>query len=110
TIPAVISVALLYFGLKEPAQKRGTRRTNPIKMASLKGLSRPYWWVVFIGAVFTLARFSEAFLVLRAQQGGLTLALVPLVLVIMNLVYSISAYPIGKLSDRMSHRTLLAWG
>ncbi|AFK62863.1 major facilitator superfamily protein [Advenella kashmirensis WT001] len=109
-IPAFISVALLYFGLKEPAHKASTQRTNPIKLENIKRLNRPYWWVVFIGAVFTLARFSEAFLVLRAQQGGLALALVPLVLVIMNLVYSMSAYPIGKLSDRMSHRTLLTWG
>lgn len=109
-IPAFISVVLLYFGLKEPAHKASTQRTNPIKLENIKRLNRPYWWVVFIGAVFTLARFSEAFLVLRAQQGGLALALVPLVLVIMNLVYSMSAYPIGKLSDRMSHHTLLAWG
>jgi len=109
-IPAFISVALLYFGLKEPAHKEGAKRTNPIKLDNIKRLSQPYWWVVFIGAVFTLARFSEAFLVLRAQQGGMALALVPLALVIMNLVYSLSAYPIGILSDRMSHRTLLALG
>ncbi|MGH8811240.1 MAG: MFS transporter [Advenella sp.] len=109
-IPAFISVALLYFGLKEPAHKVGAPRTNPIKQENIKRLSRSYWWVVFIGAVFTLARFSEAFLVLRAQQGGLTLALVPLVLVVMNLVYSMSAYPIGKLSDRVNHHTLLALG
>ena len=109
-IPAFISVALLYVGLKEPAHKVGAQRTNPIKLENIKRLNRPYWWVVYIGAVFTLARFSEAFLVLRAQQGGLALALVPLVLVIMNLVYSMSAYPIGKLSDRMNHHTLLALG
>jgi len=66
--------------------------------------------VVGLGAVFTLARFSEAFLVLRAQQSGVALALVPLVMVAMNLVYSASAYPFGKLSDRMSHTRLLALG
>jgi MFS family permease len=66
--------------------------------------------VVGIGAVFTLARFSEAFLVLRALQGGVPIALVPLVMVVMNLVYALSAYPFGKLSDRMSHRKLLALG
>jgi MFS family permease len=60
--------------------------------------------------VFTLARFSEAFLVLRAMQGGVPVALVPLVMVAMNLVYALSAYPFGKLSDRMSHKTLLALG
>jgi predicted MFS family arabinose efflux permease len=69
-----------------------------------------YWWVVGVGGVFTLARFSEAFLVLRAQQGGLATALVPLVLIAMNVVYSIGAYPFGKLADKMSHRALLAAG
>jgi len=76
----------------------------------LKRFGGPYWWVVSVGAVFTLARFSEAFLVLRAQQGGVPVALVPLVMVAMNLVYALSAYPFGKLSDRMSHRPLLALG
>jgi len=66
--------------------------------------------VVGIGAVFTLARFSEAFLVLRARQGGVPVAYVPLVMVGMNLVYSASAYPFGRLSDRMNHRTMLAAG
>ena len=73
-------------------------------------LGPAYWWVVGVGAVFTLARFSEAFLVLRAQQGGLALAWTPLVLIAMNLVYAAGAYPFGKLSDRMSHSALLAWG
>ncbi len=69
-----------------------------------------YWWVVAISALFTLAWFSEAFLVLRAQQGGLPLAEIPLVLVAMNLVYAASAYPFGKLSNRMGHGKLLALG
>ena len=85
-------------------------RTNPISRANLARLSVPYWWVVGIGAVFTLARFSEAFLVLRAQQGGLPLAWTPLVLVGMNAVYALGAYPFGKLSDSVSHTRLLAWG
>jgi MFS family permease len=63
-----------------------------------------------VGVVFTLARFSEAFLVLRAQQGGLAVALAPLVLIAMNIVYSLGAYPFGKLADRVSHRALLAVG
>lgn len=66
--------------------------------------------MVSIGAIFTLARFSEAFLVLKAQQGGTPLALIPLVMVAMNLVYACSAYPFGKLSDRMSHEGLLKAG
>lgn len=109
-IPGLIAVALLLFGLREPEHQQTTVRTNPIQVENLKRLSGSYWWVVGIGALFTLARFSEAFLVLRAQQGGIPIALVPLVMVAMNLVYALSAYPFGKLSDHMSHKTLLVLG
>lgn len=109
-IPGFLAVALLFFGIKEPEQKQKERPVNPIRRESLRRLSHAYWWVAAIGAVFSLARFSEAFLVLRAQQGGLPLALVPLVLIGMNVAYSLSAYPFGKLSDGMSHAKLLALG
>ena len=109
-IPGVLAVALLIFGVREPQRSEGEKKTNPIRRENLKRLSPAYWWVVGIGAVFTLARFSEAFLVLRAAQTGIPVALVPLMMVAMNLVYAGSAYPFGKLSDRMNHKTLLAWG
>ena len=109
-VPGLLAVALLLVGVREPERAPGARRTNPIGRENLKRLSGAYWWVVVIGAVFTLARFSEAFLVLRAQQSGVAMALVPLVMVAMNLVYSASAYPFGRLSDRMNHTTLLALG
>ena len=109
-IPGLLAVALLIFGVREPERHVGEKKTNPIRRENLKRLSAAYWWVVGIGAVFTLARFSEAFLVLRAAQTGIPVALVPLVMVAMNLVYAGSAFPFGKLSDRMSHKTLLAWG
>ncbi len=109
-IPGILSVALLLVGVREPARPSGQTRRNPIQRENLARLSRAYWWVVIIGAIFTLARFSEAFLVLRAHQGGVPTALVPLVMVVMNLVYSACAYPFGALSDRMSHSTLLAIG
>lgn len=109
-IPGLMAVALLLFGVQEPEHPMAGKRTNPIRRKNLKRLDRRYWWVVSIGAVFTLARFSEAFLVLRAQQGGIPIALVPLVMVAMNLVYASSAYPFGKLSDKMSHAKLLALG
>ena len=109
-IPGLMSVALLAFGLREPASKPVEKRVNPIRRENLRRLGASYWWVVCIGAVFTLARFSEAFLVLRAQQTGVPIALVPLVMVAMNLVYALAAYPFGKLSDRMNHRKLLAVG
>ena len=109
-IPGLMAVALLFFGMREPEHMQTGKRTNPIRRDNLKRLGSAYWWVVGIGAVFTLARFSEAFLILRAQQGGIPIALVPLVMVAMNLVYSLTAYPFGKLSDRISHTTMLAFG
>ena len=109
-IPAVLSIALLGFGLKEPNTSVVQKRTNPLRRENLKKLSAAYWWVVAIGSIFTLARFSEAFLVLRAQQMALPLFAIPLVMVAMNLVYSLTAYPFGKLSDRMSHSKMLQWG
>lgn len=109
-IPGLMAVAVLVIGLREPDHAQTVKSTNPIKRANLKRLDSSYWWVVAIGAVFTLARFSEAFLVLRALEGGIPFALVPLVMVAMNLVYSLSAYPFGTLSDHISHKTLLALG
>ena len=109
-IPGFLSVALLYFGLKEPKTPVEHKRTNPIKRENLTRLGKSCWWVIGLGAVFTLARFSEAFLVLRAQQSGVPLALIPLVMVVMNVIYSFSAYPFGKLSDGMSYTRLLQWG
>lgn len=112
-VPGMLAVALLFFGVREPENKlhsNATPGTNPIRRENLKRLGAPYWWVVGVGAVFTLARFSEAFLVLRAHQSGIALALVPLVMVAMNLIYAACAYPFGKLSDRMSHTKLLALG
>ncbi|MHA3117181.1 MFS transporter [Acinetobacter sp. ANC 4635] len=109
-IPGLMAVALLLFGIREPEHQEAPKRTNPIQRENLKRLSGSYWWVVSIGAVFTLARFSEAFLVLRAQQSGVPVAFIPLVMVAMNLIYALSAYPFGKLSDRMNHKVLLALG
>ncbi len=110
TIPAFLCVALLVVGVREPEREAGAVRSNPISRANLLRLGADYWWVVGIGAVFTLARFSEAFLVLRVQQGGLGLAWTPLVLIAMNLIYAACAYPFGKLADKLPHATLLACG
>ena len=109
-VPALLAVLLLMVGVREPARPAGAARSNPISRANLKRLPRAYWCVVGVGAVFTLARFSEAFLVLRAEQLGVALAAVPLVMVAMNVVYSLTAYPFGKLSDRVSHHGLLLAG
>jgi MFS family permease len=110
TVPGWLAVGLLVFGLQERPRNDRQRRSNPIRRGNIRRLPRAYWWVVGLGAVFTLARFSEAFLVLRAQQDGIPTALVPLLLVAMNIIYAACAYPFGKLSDRMSHTTLLGIG
>ena len=109
-LPAVLCVLLLAVGVQEPERPVTHERRNPLSARALRQLGRGYAWIVMLGAVFTLARFSEAFLVLRAQQLGVPVALVPLVMVAMNIAYAASAYPFGKLSDRMSHRKLLALG
>ncbi|HEX5394104.1 MAG TPA: MFS transporter [Rhodocyclaceae bacterium] len=109
-IPGALSVALLIFGVQEPARRNDAKTVNPLRRENLRRLPGAYWWVVGIGALFTLARFSEAFLVLRAQQSGLPLAFAPLVMIAMNLIYALAAYPFGAMADRMDHRTLLALG
>ena len=109
-IPGTLAIALLYFGLDEPKTPITNKRTNPLTRENLKKLSSAYWWVVGLGSVFTLARFSEAFLVLRAQQMEIPLFAIPLVMVAMNLVYGLTAYPFGKLSDGMSHSKMLQAG
>jgi MFS family permease len=110
-IPATISVALIVAGVKEPTHAPGEHRfRSPIHWRVLHDFCAGYWWVVIIGGVFTLARFSEAFLVLRAQQTGLSVTWIPLVMVVMSLFYALSAYPAGWLSDRISRTKLLCVG
>ena len=109
-IPAALSVALLVVGVREPARATTAKRTNPLRRENMRQLSPAYWWVVAVGAVFTLARFSEAFLVLKAQQTGIRLAYVPMLMVAMSIVYALAAYPFGRLSDRIGHRALLSMG
>ncbi|POA30542.1 MULTISPECIES: MFS transporter [unclassified Pseudomonas] len=110
-IPAVIAVALIVAGVKEPEHAVGKHTfRSPIHWRVLHDFSSGYWWVVVVGGVFTLARFSEAFLVLRAQQTGLSATWVPLVMVVMSVFYALSAYPAGWLSDRISRTKLLCLG
>ncbi len=110
-IPVFLSLGLILVVVQEPERKEGLRRVRmPLSRTELAHLGATYWWVVAVAAVFTLARFSEAFLVLRAQSVGLPLMLVPVVLVIMNLAYAMSAYPVGALSDTMDRVTILIIG
>lgn len=109
-IPGALAIALLYFGLDEPKTPITNKRTNPLTRENLTKLSSAYWWVVGLGSLFTLARFSEAFLVLRAQQMEIPLFAIPLVMVAMNLVYGLTAYPFGKLADDINHSKMLQVG
>jgi MFS family permease len=110
-VPAAIAVLLIVFAVQEPAGTRPSGRKGwPIRRADVQGMSGAYWWVVIIGVVFTMAGFSQAFLVLKGQQAGLPLALVPLVMVLMNLVYALLATPAGAWSDRIGRRKVLVVG
>lgn len=110
-IPAFLALTLILFAVREPPRPEGLRQVrNPLTPSELRLLGGRYWAVVAVAAVFTLARFSEAFLILLAQERGLAVMLVPLVLVGMNAVYALSAWPAGVLSDRMSRPALLLAG
>ena len=109
-IPGFMSVSLLAAGIKEREAVKNRPAKSPIRWDALKELGADYWRLVAVGAVFTLARFSEAFLILRARELGLPDAFSPAVFVLMNVVYAFSAYPAGKLADAMDRRALLALG
>ena len=109
-IPAVASVALLAFGVHEAERAQGVVARQPLRFKVVADLPAAYWWIVAAGAVFTLARFSEAFLLLRAQEQGLPDTYAPLVLVLMNVVFAVSAYPMGRLADRVHPARLLVAG
>ena len=99
-IPGFAALALMIFAVKEPDQHKGEQKPKPT-FAEIKKLPRSYWIVVALAAVLTLARFSEAFLILRAQNIGLSVAFIPFIIVLMNVVYAFSAYPAGVLSDKI---------
>lgn len=109
-VPGFIAFALVAFGVREPEKKSDTPMRPRLGRAELKRLGGPFWWIVGVAAVFTLARFSEAFLILRAQSDGMPVAIIPLIMVLMNVVYALAAYPIGALSDRIDRVTMLEIG
>jgi MFS family permease len=110
-VPAVVCVLLIAFGVEEPEATRPAAQPRfPITRENLAQLSSRFWWVVAFAAVLTLARFSEAFLLLRAENVGLAATWVPMILIVMNVVYAASAYPFGRFSDNGSRRVLLVWG
>jgi MFS family permease len=110
-IPAVIAVLILLFAVHEPPRDEiAGERTAPLRWADVRQMGRPFWVTVAIGGLLTLAGFSEAFLVLRAQDLGLSLGWIPAVFILMNLMYAVSAYPAGLLSDRFGRPALIVAG
>jgi MFS family permease len=110
-VPAFVSLAIIVFSVREPQRPPGVRTVRaPFSRVELVRLDAAYWTVVSVSAVFTLARFSEAFLLLRAQSVGLSLTVVPVVMVVMNVVYTLSAWPAGALSDGIGRYGVLTAG
>ncbi|MGB6102953.1 MAG: MFS transporter [Pusillimonas sp.] len=109
-VPAFLAVAVLLVFVREPQKPAIARPRAPLSRAAMARLGTDYWWVTGVGIVFTLARFSEAFLLLRAGEAGLAPMWAPIVLVLMGIAFSLSAYPAGALSDRVSRVAVLAVG
>src|SRR5260221_7974900 len=109
-IPAILAVVVLVYFVAEPATQGSGKTANPVSFKNLGSLGKYYWSIVALGAVLTLARFSEAFLILRAQDLGMAIALVPVVLIVMNVVYTAIAYPAGIAADRGFQKNLLVGG
>jgi MFS family permease len=110
-VPALLSVLLLIVAVHEPPRATSTAPTvNPFQIQALYRLPSAYWAVLGFASLLTLARFSEAFLIVRADSLGLAMAQVPVVLVVMNLAYALSAYPAGVMADRLSRPSLMGMG
>ncbi len=108
-VPAFIALAVMVFAVNEPVRHQADIKPW-LRFADAKRLPRRFWTMVGVATILTLARFSEAFLILRSQNVGLPIALAPAVMVVMNIVYALAAYPAGALSDRIGREGLLAVG
>ncbi|MEH1965265.1 MFS transporter [Nostoc sp.] len=109
-LPGILAVALLAIGVREPSNINSQRQNNPLQWSALQSLGKSYWVLVAVALLFNLGNSSDAFLLLQAQQAGISASLVPLTLVVMNVAYSLSAYPVGLLSDRIGRLGLLVGG
>ncbi|MFC1815795.1 MFS transporter [Thermodesulfobacteriota bacterium] len=109
-VPGLLAVAILDFGVTEPVGATPQSSSHPLRCGDIRRLGTPFWLVVALGGMFTLARFSEAFLILRAESVGMAVNSVPAILLLMNVIYALTAYPVGRLSDRFGRTGLLAAG
>jgi MFS family permease len=109
-VPALIAVAVLAFGIQEPKPVADGKRKPGLNFATAKLLGVNFWLVTLVAGFFMLARFSEAFLIIRASEIGLAARYIPFVLVAMSVVYSLTSYPAGVFSDKIGRRGLLGLG
>lgn len=109
-LPGILAVALLAIGVRETGNRNSRRDNNPLQWSALQSLGKSYWVLVAVALLFNLGNSSDAFLLLQAQQTGVPASLIPLTLVVMNIAYSLSAYPVGLLSDRIGRLGLLVGG
>jgi MFS family permease len=109
-IPAFIAFGLLLIGVEEPNRHVDVDQKSRLRLGDLRRFEKPFWMVVVVSTVLALARFSEAFLILRAQSVGLPVALAPVIMIVMNVVYALASYPAGAFSDRLGRYSVLAAG
>jgi MFS family permease len=109
-IPAVLAIVVLLFGIKESIPRKIPPRPLRLRRADLALFGVPFWWAIAIASLLSLARFSPAFLVLKAHSIGIDVALVPIMLILMHLVYAAAAYPFGVLADHIDRRLQLVMG
>jgi MFS family permease len=109
-LPAIASVTMLAFGVNEPETKEAAEKPLALDRITMGRLGRGFWLVSLMAALFMMARFSEAFLIIKASEVGLATPYIPLVLTVMSLTYALTSYPVGMMSDRIGRRGLLAAG
>ena len=109
-VPAVLAVLTLAWGVEEKVGKGKLSKGNPLAWDALKRLDKGYWLLFVVALIANLGNSSDAFLLLRSKQLGVPSHLVPVTMIVMNLVYAISAYPLGALSDRIGRFGLLSAG
>jgi MFS family permease len=108
-LPGIASVTLAWVALREPARHADTGKPQPL-LHGFRQVDRACRLLIGVASLFTLARFSESFLILKGADAGLSPTLAPLTLVLFNLAYLLLSYPAGALSDRRDPRAILAIG
>lgn len=107
-IPGLLAVALILLGVEEP--KNAPTGETPMKAWKFNHFSAAFWEACAMGFILQLSRLGDAFLILRAKDFGVATHFLPGVLIVMNIVYSLTSYPAGSLSDRVGRKTVITFG